>query len=183
MLLRFAMLFYKVLIICQCLGPYNKTNFLVFFKILMSVKQTLVVDTKNVLITMEGLNVLHLCNAKQDSNWMNLEKNVLVSFVFIKATCFFLKKKYLPDVNECTRGTHKCNPTQICKNYQGYYTCECPTGHHFNKKTDMCEDMDECKIFRVRYALFSSFSPPFSSALCFEILTIYRFFQSSMDRL
>ncbi|KAG5900252.1 hypothetical protein JTB14_018232 [Gonioctena quinquepunctata] len=52
------------------------------------------------------------------------------------------------DINECSRGTHKCQPTQICKNYQGYYTCECPPGHHLNKVTDQCEDLDECKMFR-----------------------------------
>nr|XP_023016733.1 fibulin-1-like [Leptinotarsa decemlineata] len=52
------------------------------------------------------------------------------------------------DINECTRGTHKCQPTQICKNYHGYYTCECPPGHHLNKITGQCEDLDECRMFR-----------------------------------
>ncbi|KAJ8955315.1 hypothetical protein NQ318_003408 [Aromia moschata] len=55
---------------------------------------------------------------------------------------------FLTDVNECSRGTHKCNPTQICKNGQGYYTCECPPGHHLSRITETCEDMDECKFFR-----------------------------------
>nr|CAH7764330.1 unnamed protein product [Callosobruchus chinensis] len=50
------------------------------------------------------------------------------------------------DINECTRNLHKCNPSQICKNYPGYYTCECPPGHHL--KANRCDDIDECKIFR-----------------------------------
>lgn len=69
----------------------------------------------------------------------------------LKKWTFFNLFFAFSDVNECSRGTHKCNPTQICKNYLGYYTCECPPGHHFNKRTEMCEDMDECKIFRVSH--------------------------------
>lgn len=52
------------------------------------------------------------------------------------------------DVNECSRGIHKCSSTQICKNYNGYYTCECPPGHHLDKLTNQCEDIDECRIYR-----------------------------------
>ncbi|XP_060536861.1 fibulin-1-like [Cylas formicarius] len=52
------------------------------------------------------------------------------------------------DVNECSRGSHKCNRSQICKNGQGYYTCECPPGHHLSRSTQMCEDIDECKFYR-----------------------------------
>ncbi|KAJ8923557.1 hypothetical protein NQ315_010136, partial [Exocentrus adspersus] len=52
------------------------------------------------------------------------------------------------DVNECARGTHKCNPTQICKNGKGYYACVCPPGHHLLRSTETCEDMDECKLYR-----------------------------------
>ncbi|KAL3289893.1 hypothetical protein HHI36_023282 [Cryptolaemus montrouzieri] len=55
------------------------------------------------------------------------------------------------DVNECVRGTHKCNPTQICRNGEGYYTCECPPGHHLNPQSKACEDIDECKYYRVCY--------------------------------
>lgn len=54
------------------------------------------------------------------------------------------------DINECARGLHKCKPSQICKNGQGYYTCQCPPGHQLNKVTDDCEDIDECRIFRGR---------------------------------
>ncbi|KAK9889438.1 hypothetical protein WA026_004707 [Henosepilachna vigintioctopunctata] len=55
------------------------------------------------------------------------------------------------DVNECVRGTHKCNPTQICRNGVGYYTCGCPPGHHLNPETNHCEDIDECKYYKVCY--------------------------------
>ncbi|CAH0562249.1 unnamed protein product [Brassicogethes aeneus] len=59
------------------------------------------------------------------------------------------------DINECSRGTHTCHHTQICKNGQGYYTCECPLGYHIDKATFSCVDMDECKHYRpcLPYAL------------------------------
>lgn len=50
------------------------------------------------------------------------------------------------DVNECTRGTHKCTATQVCKNGPGYYTCQCPPGHQFNPLTSDCDDIDECRL-------------------------------------
>lgn len=55
------------------------------------------------------------------------------------------------DVNECTKGTHKCNPTQLCQNGDGYYTCVCPPGHSFNYQSNKCEDIDECKYYKVCY--------------------------------
>ncbi|XP_044765989.1 fibulin-1-like isoform X1 [Coccinella septempunctata] len=55
------------------------------------------------------------------------------------------------DVNECVRGIHKCNPTQLCRNGDGYYTCVCPPGHHLNPQTNRCEDFDECKYYKVCY--------------------------------
>ncbi|XP_072376105.1 hemicentin-1-like [Diabrotica undecimpunctata] len=56
------------------------------------------------------------------------------------------------DVNECAKDTHTCLSTQICKNYVGYYTCECPPGHHLSKITNQCEDIDECKMYRMVYS-------------------------------
>ncbi|KAL1492787.1 hypothetical protein ABEB36_010979 [Hypothenemus hampei] len=49
------------------------------------------------------------------------------------------------DVDECARGTHSCSKTQICNNGIGYYSCDCPPGHHLNRLTQTCEDLDECK--------------------------------------
>lgn len=61
------------------------------------------------------------------------------------------------DVDECARGEHHCSPTQICKNGQGYYSCQCPAGHHFNRISKVCEDLDEC-IYKVSYMLSYSSS-------------------------
>lgn len=54
------------------------------------------------------------------------------------------------DVNECARGIHKCKSTQICKNGDGYYTCQCPPGHQPNAITGDCDDIDECRLYRGR---------------------------------
>ncbi|XP_050313739.1 fibulin-1-like [Anthonomus grandis grandis] len=59
-----------------------------------------------------------------------------------------LKGDQCIDVDECIRGTHSCSVSQICKNGQGYYTCECPPGHHLNRNTQTCEDLDECKFYK-----------------------------------
>lgn len=53
------------------------------------------------------------------------------------------------DVNECTRGTHKCKSSQICKNGPGYYICQCPPGHKLNPDNE-CEDINECEFYRER---------------------------------
>ncbi|KAF7286998.1 hypothetical protein GWI33_002838, partial [Rhynchophorus ferrugineus] len=52
------------------------------------------------------------------------------------------------DIDECARGTHKCDRSQICKNGKGFYTCECPPGHHRDFNSQICEDIDECKYYR-----------------------------------
>lgn len=62
------------------------------------------------------------------------------------------KMEEILDVDECARGEHHCSPTQICKNGQGYYSCQCPAGHHFNRITKVCEDLDEC-IYKVSYMI------------------------------
>ncbi|KAF5308956.1 hypothetical protein FQR65_LT00038 [Abscondita terminalis] len=53
------------------------------------------------------------------------------------------------DINECTRGTHKCKNSQICKNGPGYYICQCPPGHKLNTDNE-CEDINECDFYRDR---------------------------------
>lgn len=53
------------------------------------------------------------------------------------------------DINECTRGTHKCKSSQICKNGPGYYICQCPPGHKLNPENE-CEDINECDFYRER---------------------------------
>uniref|UniRef100_T1IWC6 EGF-like domain-containing protein n=1 Tax=Strigamia maritima TaxID=126957 RepID=T1IWC6_STRMM len=45
------------------------------------------------------------------------------------------------DVDECTRGTHKCRAGQTCVNRQGNYACQCPIGYLMNSRRE-CED--EC---------------------------------------
>ncbi|XP_032883556.1 fibulin-5 isoform X1 [Amblyraja radiata] len=47
------------------------------------------------------------------------------------------------DVDECTAGTHQCNPSQICINTEGGYSCSCTDGYWL---TDgQCMDIDECR--------------------------------------
>lgn len=52
------------------------------------------------------------------------------------------------DINECSRGTHTCTSTFVCKNGPGYYKCECPPGHVKNPRTEDCEDIDECRMYK-----------------------------------
>lgn len=33
------------------------------------------------------------------------------------------------DVDECEAATHQCNPTQVCVNTAGGYTCSCSDGY------------------------------------------------------
>lgn len=33
------------------------------------------------------------------------------------------------DVDECATDSHQCNPTQICINTEGGYTCSCTDGY------------------------------------------------------
>lgn len=47
------------------------------------------------------------------------------------------------DIDECARGTHECGFNQICKNNQGGYICECPTGYALDRNRE-CVDIDEC---------------------------------------
>lgn len=58
------------------------------------------------------------------------------------------------DVNECTRGIHKCTAKQVCKNGPGYYTCQCPPGHRLDNSGYDCTDIDECKLSHGRVIPF-----------------------------
>lgn len=35
----------------------------------------------------------------------------------------------LPDIDECETNSHHCNPTQLCINTAGGYTCSCTEGY------------------------------------------------------
>uniref|UniRef100_A0A8C0V7B5 Fibulin-5 n=1 Tax=Cyanistes caeruleus TaxID=156563 RepID=A0A8C0V7B5_CYACU len=47
------------------------------------------------------------------------------------------------DVDECASDSHQCNPTQICINTEGGYTCSCTEGYWLLE--GQCLDIDECR--------------------------------------
>ncbi|XP_051874723.1 fibulin-5 [Pristis pectinata] len=47
------------------------------------------------------------------------------------------------DIDECTAGTHQCNPSQICINTEGGYSCSCTEGYWLSD--GQCMDIDECR--------------------------------------
>lgn len=47
------------------------------------------------------------------------------------------------DVDECEAVTHQCNPTQVCVNTAGGYTCSCSDGYVLF--AGRCQDLDECR--------------------------------------
>ncbi|KAE8586229.1 hypothetical protein XENTR_v10021600 [Xenopus tropicalis] len=47
------------------------------------------------------------------------------------------------DIDECASETHQCNPTQICINTEGGYTCSCTEGYWLLE--GQCLDIDECR--------------------------------------
>jgi len=51
------------------------------------------------------------------------------------------------DRNECVTGTHQCKGDgDVCRNTYGSYRCICARGYF--KKKGICEDRDECKIYK-----------------------------------
>ncbi|OWK08853.1 FBLN5, partial [Cervus elaphus hippelaphus] len=46
------------------------------------------------------------------------------------------------DVDECATDSHQCNPTQICINTEGGYTCSCTDGYWLLE--GQCLDVNEC---------------------------------------
>ncbi|KAM8920845.1 fibulin-5 [Pelodytes ibericus] len=48
------------------------------------------------------------------------------------------------DVDECTSDSHQCNPTQVCINTEGGYTCSCTEGYWLLE--GQCLDIDECRF-------------------------------------
>uniref|UniRef100_A0A4W3IIL4 Fibulin 5 n=1 Tax=Callorhinchus milii TaxID=7868 RepID=A0A4W3IIL4_CALMI len=49
----------------------------------------------------------------------------------------------LTDTDECTSGIHQCNPSQICINTEGGYSCSCTEGYWLVE--GQCMDIDECR--------------------------------------
>lgn len=47
------------------------------------------------------------------------------------------------DIDECETNSHHCNPTQVCINTSGGYTCSCTEG--FWLLGGQCQDIDECR--------------------------------------
>ncbi|XP_039597449.1 fibulin-5 [Polypterus senegalus] len=47
------------------------------------------------------------------------------------------------DIDECVANSHQCNPTQICINTEGGYTCSCTDGYWLVE--GQCLDIDECR--------------------------------------
>uniref|UniRef100_A0A1A7X0F7 Fibulin 5 n=1 Tax=Iconisemion striatum TaxID=60296 RepID=A0A1A7X0F7_9TELE len=47
------------------------------------------------------------------------------------------------DVDECETNSHHCNPTQVCINTAGGYTCSCTEGYWLIG--GQCQDIDECR--------------------------------------
>ncbi|XP_054651409.1 fibulin-5 isoform X1 [Dunckerocampus dactyliophorus] len=47
------------------------------------------------------------------------------------------------DIDECETNSHHCNPTQVCINTAGGYTCSCTEG--FWLIGGQCQDIDECR--------------------------------------
>ncbi|KAI4788897.1 hypothetical protein KUCAC02_035564, partial [Chaenocephalus aceratus] len=46
-------------------------------------------------------------------------------------------------IDECETNTHHCNPTQVCINTEGGYTCSCVEGYWLIG--GQCQDIDECR--------------------------------------
>uniref|UniRef100_A0A673C406 EGF-like domain-containing protein n=1 Tax=Sphaeramia orbicularis TaxID=375764 RepID=A0A673C406_9TELE len=47
------------------------------------------------------------------------------------------------DIDECETNSHHCNPTQVCINTAGGYTCSCSEGYWLIG--GQCQDIDECR--------------------------------------
>uniref|UniRef100_A0A8B9H8L7 Fibulin 5 n=1 Tax=Astyanax mexicanus TaxID=7994 RepID=A0A8B9H8L7_ASTMX len=47
------------------------------------------------------------------------------------------------DIDECEAESHQCNPTQVCINTAGGYTCSCTEGYWL--VGGQCQDIDECR--------------------------------------
>ncbi|XP_038158668.1 fibulin-5 [Cyprinodon tularosa] len=47
------------------------------------------------------------------------------------------------DIDECETNSHHCNPTQVCINTAGGYTCSCTEGYWL--LAGQCQDIDECR--------------------------------------
>ncbi|KAK7904439.1 hypothetical protein WMY93_017046 [Mugilogobius chulae] len=47
------------------------------------------------------------------------------------------------DIDECETNSHHCNPTQVCLNTAGGYTCSCTEGYWLIG--GQCHDIDECR--------------------------------------
>lgn len=51
--------------------------------------------------------------------------NVLFRKIPFESPCHPL----VPDIDECETNSHHCNPTQVCINTAGGYTCSCTEGY------------------------------------------------------
>ncbi|CAH1239804.1 HMCN1 [Branchiostoma lanceolatum] len=51
--------------------------------------------------------------------------------------------EHCADIDECSAELAHCLPEASCRNTEGSYRCECPTGYRGDGRT-RCEDVDEC---------------------------------------
>uniref|UniRef100_A0A3Q0SSY1 Fibulin 5 n=1 Tax=Amphilophus citrinellus TaxID=61819 RepID=A0A3Q0SSY1_AMPCI len=78
---------------------------------------------------------------------------------------------FLPDINECETNSHHCNPTQLCINSEGGYTCSCQLcanipgsyscscnpGFILNPDSRTCQDVDECADEPCSHGCFNTY--------------------------
>lgn len=64
--------------------------------------------------------------------WVFLNGGIVTSAQPTQALCWLS----LPDIDECTAGTHNCRTDQVCINLRGSFTCQCLPG--YQKRGEQC---------------------------------------------
>lgn len=62
------------------------------------------------------------------------------------ASGFIWKSELCQDIDECQKGTHKCQKDTNCENTNGGYDCQCRSEGYKKINQTHCEDIDECRI-------------------------------------
>lgn len=68
------------------------------------------------------------CMELEYTLWVQVPVQCEQSFV-VAVSNIFLLNFCVADVDECASDSHQCNPTQICINTEGGYTCSCTEGY------------------------------------------------------
>ncbi|XP_070698276.1 fibulin-5 isoform X2 [Pempheris klunzingeri] len=61
------------------------------------------------------------------------------------------------DIDECETNSHHCNPTQLCANVPGSYSCSCDPGFILNPDSRTCQDVDECEDEPCSHGCFNTY--------------------------